>query len=123
MLVMQQSTVISLIRISLSQVLSNVPFVALYDQVMINNGFGYELNNINNNNNINQANQWMMRAAASTIGGNLTILAAASNIIIIESAGSKGLKTFSFTEFLKIGAIVTTANIFIYYIFIVFVFT
>ena len=119
---MQQSTVISLIRITLSQVLSNVPFVALYDQVMINNGFGYELNNINNNN-INQANQWMMRAAASTIGGNLTILAAASNIIIIESAGSKGLKTFSFTEFLKIRAIVTTANIFIYYIFIVFVFT
>ena len=34
-------------------------------------------------------NQWMMLAAASTIAGNLTILAAASNIIILEVAESK----------------------------------
>jgi Na+/H+ antiporter NhaD/arsenite permease-like protein len=123
---LQSNAAISLISISLSQVLSNVPFVALYDQVMINNGFGHELNSINNNNNnnnINHTNQWMMLAAASTIAGNLTILAAASNIIIIESAEPKGLAAFSFIEFLKIGAIVTTANILIYYIFIVFVFT
>ena len=41
-------------------------------------------------------NQWMMLAAGSTIAGNLTILAAASNIIILEAAESKDLKTFSF---------------------------
>jgi Na+/H+ antiporter NhaD/arsenite permease-like protein len=41
---------------------------------MINNGFTGSAH----------VNQWMMLAAASTISGNLTILAAASNIIIIE---------------------------------------
>ena len=69
---------------------------------MINNGFGHELNSINNNNNnyINHANQWMVLAAASTISENLTILTTASTIMIIESAESKGLKSFSFIEFL-----------------------
>jgi Na+/H+ antiporter NhaD/arsenite permease-like protein len=56
------------------------------------------------------------------LAGNLTILAAASNIIIIEAAESKGLRVFSFLEFLKIGAIVTAANIAVYYLFIVLVF-
>ena len=66
--------------------------------------------------------QWMMLAAGSTIAGNLTILAAASNIIIIEAAESKGLKAFSFFEFFKIGVIITIITITIYYLFIVLVF-
>jgi Na+/H+ antiporter NhaD/arsenite permease-like protein len=66
-------------------VLSNVPFVALYNNVMINNGL-----------NFHDVSEWMMFAAASTIAGNLTIFGAASNIIIIEAAESRGVKTFSF---------------------------
>jgi Na+/H+ antiporter NhaD/arsenite permease-like protein len=62
----------------------------------------------------------MMLAAASTIAGNLTILAAASNIIVIEAAESRGIKTFTFFEFFKIGGIVTLVNIVIYYLFICF---
>jgi Na+/H+ antiporter NhaD/arsenite permease-like protein len=56
-------------------------------------------------------------AAASTIAGNLTIVAAASNIIIIETAESRGIKAFTFFEFFKIGVIVTLVNIVVYYLF------
>jgi Na+/H+ antiporter NhaD/arsenite permease-like protein len=110
--IFQSNAIISAISITLSQVLSNVPFISLYNLVMINNGFTGSTH----------TNQWMMLAAASTIAGNLTIFAAASNIIIIEAAESRGLNTFTFFEFFKIGSIVTMANIAIYYLFIVLVF-
>lgn len=99
--------VITVASLSMSQVLSNVPFVALYDFVMTNIGFGSE-----------HVPQWLMLAAASTIAGNLTILGAASNIIVIESAESKGVRAFSFFEFAKVGSMITVANISIYYLFI-----
>jgi Na+/H+ antiporter NhaD/arsenite permease-like protein len=63
----------------------------------------------------------MMLAAASTISGNLTILAAASNIIIIEAAERRGVKAFTFVEFFKIGILVTAVNIAIYYLFMVII--
>jgi Na+/H+ antiporter NhaD/arsenite permease-like protein len=114
----QSNAVISVISIALSQVLSNVPFVVFYSHIMISNGFaGAPVGSDGGH-----VNQWMMLAAASTIAGNLTILAAASNIIILEAAESKGLKAFSFFEFFKIGAIVTAVNIAVYYLFIVLVF-
>ncbi|MDQ3084769.1 MAG: hypothetical protein M3Q77_08160 [Thermoproteota archaeon] len=50
---------------------------------------------------------WLMLAAASTIAGNLTIFGPASNIIIIQTAESKGMKVFTFLEFFKIGSILT----------------
>jgi Na+/H+ antiporter NhaD/arsenite permease-like protein len=105
--IIQSNAVISFISITISQVLSNVPFVALYNFVMIDNGFTSA-----------SISQWMMLAAASTIAGNLTILGAASNIIIIDIAESKRTKIFTFFEFFKIGIIVTLVNIAIYYVFI-----
>ena len=63
----------------MSQILSNVPFVALYIPVMFENGFTGD-----------DTSQWIMLAAASTIAGNLTIFGAASNVIIIEAAESRG---------------------------------
>lgn len=101
--------VITLASLSMSQVLSNVPFVAIYNFVMTNSGFGSS-----------HVPQWLMLAAASTIAGNLTILGAASNIIIIEAAESKGVRAFSFFEFAKIGSVITVANMAIYYLFILF---
>jgi len=77
---------------------------------MLNNGFGGDAH----------VSQWMMLAAASTIAGNLTILGAASNIIIIDVAESKNVKAFTFVEFFKIGALVALANISIYYVFITY---
>ncbi|MEO9320146.1 MAG: SLC13 family permease [Nitrososphaera sp.] len=105
----QSAAVISAASIGVSQILSNVPFVALYNLVLINAGFD-----------AGHVSQWMMLAAASTIAGNLTILGAASNIIIIEAAESRGTTAFTFGEFTKAGCLVTAANIAVYYAFIVF---
>jgi Na+/H+ antiporter NhaD/arsenite permease-like protein len=106
----QSTTVISVASIGISQILSNVPFVALYNFVMISSGFTGE-----------HIDQWIMLAAASTIAGNLTILGAASNIIIIEAAESRGVYAFTFLEFFKVGSIITAANITVYYFFIVLI--
>jgi Na+/H+ antiporter NhaD/arsenite permease-like protein len=105
----QSAAVISAASIGAGQVLSNVPFVALYNLVMIDSGITGD-----------HVEQWMMLAAASTIAGNLTILAAASNVIIIEAAESRGVRAFSFLEFFKVGSIVTAANLAVFYAFIVF---
>jgi Na+/H+ antiporter NhaD/arsenite permease-like protein len=105
------NAVISIVSVAFSQILSNVPFVALYNNVMIDNGF-----------NADDVSEWMMLAAASTIAGNLTIFGAASNVIIIEAAESRSVKAFSYSEFLKIGSIVTVTNLLVYYLFITFIF-
>lgn len=108
--IFQSNAIISAVSILLSQVLSNVPFVALYNFVMFENGFTNA-----------DVDQWMMLAAASTIAGNLTILGAASNIIIIEAAESRNVKAFTFLEFFKIGSLITLVNVAVYYLFIVFI--
>jgi Na+/H+ antiporter NhaD/arsenite permease-like protein len=107
----QTNAVISAVSVTMSQILSNVPFVSLYINVMIHNGITSS-----------DISQWMMLVAASTVAGNLTIFGAASNIIIIEAAESKGIKAFSYFEFLKIGSIVTICNIVVYYLFIIMLF-
>jgi Na+/H+ antiporter NhaD/arsenite permease-like protein len=106
----QSIGIITATSLSLSQVLSNVPFVDLYNFVMIENGFTGE-----------HVGQWLMLAAASTVAGNLTILGAASNIIIIESAEARGVRAFGFVEFAKIGSVITAVNILIYYLFLTLV--
>ena len=55
-------------------------------------------------------NQWMMLAASSTISKKFNILRAASNIIIIQIAESKGIIPFTFWEFFKIGIIITSVS-------------
>jgi Na+/H+ antiporter NhaD/arsenite permease-like protein len=107
--VFQSSTVISVYSTTISQVLSNVPFVALYSQVMSAGGFTGS-----------HVVQWMMLACSSTIAGNLTILGAASTIIIIQAAESRGVKAFTFFEFFKIGIVITLVNMAIYYLFVVY---
>ncbi len=81
----QSNAAISAISIALSQVLSNVPFVVFYSHIMISNGFaGAPVGSDGGH-----VNQWMMLAAASTIAGNVIVLAAAGNVIIIKAAESK----------------------------------
>jgi len=94
---------IMLISTLLSQLFSNVPLVKLYIDVMKSLGF-------------NGAHQyaWLALASGSTIAGNLTILGAASNVIIIEAAENRTGKSFSFLYFLKQGIIVTLLNIAVY---------
>jgi len=87
----------------LSQVLSNVPMVALYLPIMKSLSYGSQ-----------DIYAWAALAGGSTLAGNLTILGAASNLIIIEEAERRGVK-LSFIEFLKVGVLVTAVNFVILY--------
>lgn len=87
--------------IVLSQLISNVPFVALYLPLLANAGTA----------------QMMALAAGSTIAGNLFILGAASNVIIIQNAEKQG-QTISFLEFARIGIPLTILNTAVYWLFL-----
>lgn len=79
-----------------SQVTSNVPFVAIALPAFQEAGAS--------------ASQWLSLAAGSTLAGNMTILGAAANVIVLEAAEGKG-SSFSYTEFFKSGfpvAIITS---------------
>jgi Na+/H+ antiporter NhaD/arsenite permease-like protein len=91
------------VSIVLSQLLSNVPLVALYLPVLANAGA--------------TTAGMMALAAGSTIAGNLTILGAASNVIIIQNAEKKGHQTLTFWEFVKIGVPLTILNTAVYWAF------
>jgi Na+/H+ antiporter NhaD/arsenite permease-like protein len=95
-------TMILILSIGLSQLIPNVPFVALYMPAM--------------GSAVSQG-QMMALAAGSTIAGNLLILGAASNVIIIQNAEKEG-ETLSFVEFFRIGALITFLDAIIYFIFI-----
>jgi Na+/H+ antiporter NhaD/arsenite permease-like protein len=92
------------ISVILSQLISNVPLVALYMPMLLHKGIS--------------TNGMMALAAGSTIAGNLLILGAASNIIIIHNAEKKSRETITFGEFARIGIPLTLINILIYYLFL-----
>ena len=88
----------------ISQFISNVPFVALFQPMILQAGGG-------------TTTQLMALAAGSTIAGNLTILGAASNVIIIQNAEKQG-ETISFMEFAKVGIPLTILQVAVYWIFL-----
>jgi Na+/H+ antiporter NhaD/arsenite permease-like protein len=53
---------------------------------------------------------WIALAAGSTLGGNLTIIGAVANIIVVEGASREGIQV-RFLEFLKVGAVVTIVTV------------
>ena len=61
--------------------------------------------------------EWMPLAAASTIAGNMLILGAASNVIVIQNAERKAHETITFLEFAKIGIPLTFMNLVVYWLF------
>ena len=60
----------------------------------------------------------MALAAGSTIAGNLSILGAASNVIIIQNAEKRSGATLTFFEFVRIGAPLTLVNVMVYWLFL-----
>lgn len=86
-----------------SQVLSNVPFTELFIQYAKSLGYGPT-----------PTWPWLTMAMATTIAGNLTLLGAASNIIILEVIESKYNKTIEFAKFIKRGAVITALNVAVY---------
>jgi Na+/H+ antiporter NhaD/arsenite permease-like protein len=91
------------IGVVLSQFISNVPLVALYLPMLMKIGV--------------TDSGLMALAAGSTIAGNLSILGAASNVIIIQNAEQKSGETLTFWEFVRIGVPLTAINVFVYWLF------
>ena len=88
----------------LSQLISNVPLAALYLPLLAHTSASTE--------------QMVALAAGSTIAGNLFILGAASNVIIIQNAEKRSRITLTFIEFAKIGVPLTIINILVYWLFL-----
>ena len=88
----------------LSQVLSNVPMVALYIPLLKSLGFGSQ-----------NISAWIALGAGSTLAGNLTLLGAASTLIIVEEVEKEG-QTVGFFDFLKVGILVTIVTVTVLYI-------
>lgn len=98
------AVVILAVGVLLSQLISNVPLVALYLPMLTSAGAS--------------TGEMMALAAGSTIAGNLFILGAASNVIIIQNAEKKTGETLTFREFARIGIPLTTINALVYWIFL-----
>jgi Na+/H+ antiporter NhaD/arsenite permease-like protein len=95
-----------LFSILLSQLISNVPMVALSIPILIQSGA--------------TSKEMVALAAGSTIAGNLFLLGAASNIIILQGAERKK-HTFTFIEFARIGILITFVNALIYSIYLILI--
>jgi Na+/H+ antiporter NhaD/arsenite permease-like protein len=62
----------------------------------------------------------MALAAGSTLAGNLTILGAASNVIIIQNAEKQG-ETLTFLEFARLGIPLTLLQLGVYWVWLEFI--
>ncbi len=87
-----------------SQLISNVPMVLIYLKLLASTHLSVSAE--------------MALAAGSTIAGNLLILGAASNVIIVQIAEKKYKESLSFFEFAKVGIFLTAANVFVYWLFL-----
>lgn len=97
---LQPGTVLGL-SVLLSQLISNVPLVALYLPLL------------------EQADTatLMALAAGSTVAGNMLLLGAASNIIVVQSAERHGA-SLGFLQFARIGLPLTLLNVLVYWLFL-----
>jgi Na+/H+ antiporter NhaD/arsenite permease-like protein len=98
------ASVILGISVVLSQLISNVPFVALYLPLLLQLGASMR--------------EMMALAAGSTVAGNFSILGAASNVIIIQKAERNSSETLTFVDFMRIGVPLTVINITVYWLFL-----
>ena len=73
------------------QVVSNVPWVALQIPLLTQLGYGG-----------GTPIPWLALAGASTLAGNVTLLGAASNLIVVELAERQGV-TIRLGEFVRVG--------------------
>ena len=100
------TSVVMTMSVILSQFISNVPLVALYTPTLTHLGASTK--------------ELMALAAGSTIAGNLTILGAVSNVIIIQNAEKNAGETLTFFEFVKIGLPLTIINVLVYWLYLRF---
>ncbi len=96
------TTTVYLIGLLISQLISNVPLVTLYLPLLETTGAGIL--------------SYFALLAGSTLAGNLTILGAASNVIVIQQGEREGI-IISFWDFFKIGFPICFAQSVIYIIY------
>lgn len=92
------------VSVLLSQFISNVPLVALTLPILIHAEAS--------------TRELLALASGSTLAGNLFILGAASNVIIIQNAERKGGHTLSFVEFARVGIPLTLVSVPVYWLFL-----
>jgi len=90
------------VSVVLSQLFSNVPLVALIQPLLLHAGA--------------TAKELVALAAGSTIAGNLLILGAASNVIVIQNAEKKAHESITFWEFARIGIPLTVIQTAVYWL-------
>jgi len=95
-------SMILLVSVLLSQFISSVPLVALYLPMLLQVGAATK--------------EMMALAAGSSIAGNLSILGAASNVIIIQNSERKSGETVTFLEFIKSGVPLIIINVLVYWL-------
>ncbi|MBP8976812.1 MAG: anion transporter, partial [Bacteroidetes bacterium] len=88
------------VSILLSQCISNVPLVALYQPLLLHSGISHT--------------GLLALAAGSTIAGNMLLLGAASNIIIVQNAERRAHQTITFWEFARVGIPLTILQTLVY---------
>ena len=89
-----------------SQIISNVPLVALYLPI---------LSHIDAS-----SATYLALSASSTVAGNMLLIGAASNIIIVHNAERREYHDFSALKFSLIGVPLTLVHLVIYYIYLSF---
>lgn len=92
------------VGVLLSQLISNVPLVALLLPLLQHAGAATP--------------ELLALAVGSTLAGNLFILGAASNVIIIQNAEKRAQVTISFIEFARVGIPLTLINVLVYWLFL-----
>lgn len=92
-----ETPLILVVSAALSQIVSNVPLVALYLPALQEAGADTEA--------------YMALAAGSTLAGNLTLIGAASNVIVVDVAERRFGVTLGFWEFTRIGAPLALAQL------------
>jgi Na+/H+ antiporter NhaD/arsenite permease-like protein len=85
---------LSLVSAALSNLVSNVPAVLLFEPIMHAMPAA------------SQQTAWLALAMSSTFAGNLTVLGSVANLIVVENARREGV-TISFWEYCKAGVPIT----------------
>jgi Na+/H+ antiporter NhaD/arsenite permease-like protein len=81
----------------LSQLISNVPYTVLMVPVLQP---------------LNSDLLWLSLASSATLAGNLTLIGAVANLIVVERANHQGVQ-ITFWEFFKLGLLVTVLSLLI----------
>lgn len=102
---MTSNLTILTVSVLLSQLISNVPLTALYLPLLSHISASPE--------------QMAALAAGSAIAGNMLILGAASNVIVIQNAEKRSQITLTFIEFARIGVPLTAINVLVYWLFLI----